>query len=135
MPLYKAMLEKHARMIAVTAEPGVLLMPTDPQRIYCGSAFVRSTRPATDSRYRFSNVPLGDYRLFVLRDEPEGCLDAAITDEVRGLGISLSITSGPPKAQDVEVRSPAIGKRSDLLTLQSNVDQVKWVLLPPGLQV
>lgn len=65
---------------------------------------IQATRPSTDGRYTFKNLPPGDYRLAAVEDiEPGRWFDPAF---LRGVGgfLTLTVTDGGRTTQDVRIK-------------------------------
>jgi uncharacterized protein (DUF2141 family) len=65
---------------------------------------IQATRPSTDGRYTFKNLPPGDYRLAAVEDiEPGRWFDPAF---LRGVGGFLTVTvmDGGRTSQDVRIK-------------------------------
>ena len=87
--------------------PGFTLVvfPADP-RYWTGSTSrrVQSTRPATDGRYTFRNLPPGDYRLAPVYDLPPGAqTDPAFLQQLEPTALRITLQPGEKKAQDMRV--------------------------------
>lgn len=66
---------------------------------------IQATRPATDGRFSFSNLPAGDYRLVAITDaEPGQWFDPAFLRELAGSALSITIGDGEQRVQDIRVK-------------------------------
>jgi hypothetical protein len=87
-----------------TAEYTIVLFPKDPRYWLPQSRRIQGVRPATDGRYRFQNIPGGDYLLIAVTDvEPGQWFDASFLRELAGPALSISIRDGDHKIQDLRV--------------------------------
>jgi protocatechuate 3,4-dioxygenase beta subunit len=67
---------------------------------------IQSTRPATDGRYAFRNLPAGDYRLVPVYDpEPGSWFDPAFLQQLDSAAVRVSIGDGERKEQNLRVPS------------------------------
>ena len=65
---------------------------------------IRSTRPATDGQFTFSNFPPGDYKLVALTDvEPGAWFDPTFLQQMEGAAIALRFVGGEKKMQSVQI--------------------------------
>ena len=65
---------------------------------------ILTTRPATDGKFSFRDLPPGEYRLVALDDaEPGSWFDPEFLKQLIGASMSLTITEGQKKAQDLRV--------------------------------
>jgi len=69
---------------------------------------IQTSRPGTDGRFTFRNLPPGDYRLATVFDpEPGAWFDPAYLQELDGSSTRLTLTAGEKKVQDIRVSSAA----------------------------
>jgi hypothetical protein len=82
----------------------VVVYPSD-QRYWSGpSRRIQTTRPATDGRFTFRNLPPGDYRLATVFDpEPGSWYDPAYLQQLDRSSTQFSIAPGEKKVMDVRV--------------------------------
>jgi hypothetical protein len=82
----------------------LILFPADARYRTPQSRRIQSTRPATDGRYTFRNLPPGEYRVApVLDPEPGSWLDPAFLNELENTSIRLTIGDGEKKEQNLRV--------------------------------
>jgi protocatechuate 3,4-dioxygenase beta subunit len=82
----------------------LVIYPTDARYRIPQSRRIASTRPSTDGRFTFRNLPAGDYRLaFVLDPEPGSWYDPAFLQQLDTVAVSVSIADGEKKEQSVRV--------------------------------
>jgi protocatechuate 3,4-dioxygenase beta subunit len=83
----------------------LVIFPAD-SRYWNGSTSRRmqSTRPATDGRYTFRNLPPGDYRLAPVYDLPPGAqTDPAFLQQLEATALRITLQPGEKKTQDMRV--------------------------------
>lgn len=82
----------------------LVLYPADSRYWMPNSRRIQSTRPDTDGRYTFRNLPPGDYRLAPVYDlEPGTLSDPAFLQELDATALRLSLQAGEKKTQDMRV--------------------------------
>jgi hypothetical protein len=82
----------------------LVIYPTDARYRIPQSRRIASTRPSTDGRFTFRNLPAGDYRLaFVLDPEPGSWYDPAFLQQLDTVAVNVSIADGEKKEQSVRV--------------------------------
>jgi len=65
---------------------------------------ILTTRPATDGKFSFRDLPPGEYRMVALDDaEPGSWFDPDFLKQLVGASMSLTITEGQKKTQDLRV--------------------------------
>jgi hypothetical protein len=90
------------------AEPvldySLIVYPAD-QRYWTPQARrIQSTRPATDGRYSFRNLPAGDYRVAPVMDpEPGSWFDPAFLQQLDSAAVHVTIADGEKKEQNLRV--------------------------------
>jgi hypothetical protein len=90
------------------AEPvldySLIVYPAD-QRYWTPQARrIQSTRPATDGRYSFRNLPAGDYRIAPVMDpEPGSWFDPAFLQQLDSAAVHVTIADGEKKEQNLRV--------------------------------
>lgn len=86
----------------------IVIYPAD-QRYWTGqSRRIQTSRPGTDGRFTFRNLPPGDYRLATVFDpEPGAWFDPAYLQQLDGSATRLTLAAGEKKVQDVRVSDPA----------------------------
>jgi hypothetical protein len=90
------------------AEPvpdySLIIYPADNRYWTPQSRRIQSTRPATDGRFTFRNLPAGDYRLAPVFDpEPGSWFDPAFLQQLDGAAVRVSIGDGEKKEQTLRV--------------------------------
>lgn len=64
-----------------------------------------STRPSTDGKFSFRDLPAGDYKLIALDDaEPDSWFDVNFLRQILGPAMSVTIVEGEKKMQDIKVK-------------------------------
>jgi hypothetical protein len=89
---------------APTSDYTIVLFAAEERYWTPQSRRIVSTRPATDGRYSFTNLPAGDYKLVALDDvEPEAWFDPAFLRQVSGGAIGVTVAEGGTRAQDIRI--------------------------------
>jgi hypothetical protein len=87
-----------------TANYTVIVAPEDPRFWTPQSRRIQSTRPSTDGRYVFRNLPAGAYRLVALDDvEPESWFDPEFLRQLVPASIAVTIGERQTTVQDVRI--------------------------------
>jgi len=82
----------------------LIVYPSDQRFWTPQSRRIQSTRPATDGRYSFRNLPAGDYRLVPVYDpEPGSWFDPAFLQQLESAAVRVSIADGEKKEQHLRV--------------------------------
>jgi hypothetical protein len=82
----------------------LIVYPADQRYWVPQSRRIQSTRPATDGRYSFRNLPAGDYRLVPVYDpEPGSWFDPAFLQQLETAAVRVSIADGEKKEQHLRV--------------------------------
>ena len=82
----------------------LVLYPADARYRLPQSRRILTTRPATDGRYVFRNVPPGEYRLVAVLDpEPGSWFDPAFLQQLEGSALRIPIAEGEKKEQNLRV--------------------------------
>jgi protocatechuate 3,4-dioxygenase beta subunit len=82
----------------------LIVYPADQRWWTPQSRRIQSTRPATDGRFTFRNLPPGDYRIApVLDPEPGSWYDPAFLQQLDGTATRVSIAEGEKKEQTLRV--------------------------------
>ncbi len=64
---------------------------------------ILSTRPSTEGRFSFRDLPAGDYKLVALDDaEPDSWFDVNVLRQLIGASTSVTIVEGEKKTQDIK---------------------------------
>jgi uncharacterized protein (DUF2141 family) len=86
-----------------TAAYSLVVFPAD-SRYWSSPRRIRSTRPATDGRYTFANLPPGEYFLAPVIDvEPGQTSDPEYLQQLEATSLRLTIQPGESKVQDMRV--------------------------------
>jgi hypothetical protein len=89
----------------LTTDYDVILLPADRALWRPKSRRILSTRPSTDGRFVFSNVPAGEYVLAAMDDlDPLDLLDPAFLGQIAPSGIKVAIAEGETKTQNIRIR-------------------------------
>lgn len=65
---------------------------------------IAATRPGTDGRFTFGNLPAGDYRLTAVTDvEPGEWYDPAFLEQLGAASIPITLAEGERKTQDIRL--------------------------------
>jgi Carboxypeptidase regulatory-like domain len=82
----------------------LIIYPADKRFVTAFSRRIQTTRPATDGRFSFRNLPAGEYRLVpVLDPEPGSWLDPAFLEQLDSGATRISLSEGEKKDQTVRV--------------------------------
>jgi hypothetical protein len=83
----------------------VIALPTERDWWKQSARRVKSTRPATDGRFVFADLPAGAYVLAAVDDlEPSDLNDPKFLEALSHAGIPVSLSEGEKKRQDVRLR-------------------------------
>ena len=86
-----------------TSAYSLVVFPAD-SRYWSSTRRVQSTRPATDGRYTFRNLPPGEYFLAPVVDvEPGQTSDPEYLQQLEATSLRLTIQPGESKVQDMRV--------------------------------
>jgi hypothetical protein len=82
----------------------LVVFPAD-SRYWSGSSRrIQSTRPGTDGRYTFRNLPPGEYRIAPLFDlEPGATSDPAFLQQLEATSLRVTLRPGETKTQDMRL--------------------------------
>ena len=87
----------------------VIAMPADPAMRTERSRRVQSTRPATDGRFTFVELPPGDYLLVAMTDvEPDEWQQPEFLNGIASAGVRVTINEGARTEQDLRIRVPSV---------------------------
>jgi protocatechuate 3,4-dioxygenase beta subunit len=82
----------------------LIIYPADARYRQPQSRRIASTRPSTDGRFTFRNLPAGEYRLApVLDPEPGSWYDAAFLQQLDTAAVRVTIAEGEKKEQNLRV--------------------------------
>ena len=88
-----------------TADYYVITFSADRSHWRAGSRRLLSTRPATDGRFVFDDLPAGEYFVAALTDlDPLEWQDAAFLEQVAPAAVKVSVAEGEKKVQDLRIR-------------------------------
>jgi hypothetical protein len=80
-------------------------MPIDRSLWSTGSRRLQTTRPGTDGRFAFTDLPPGEYRLVALTDFDEDTWHTpAFLESILPSGVAVSLGEGERKVQDLQTR-------------------------------
>jgi hypothetical protein len=83
----------------------IIVFPADERLWLPESRRIRATRPATDGRYTFIDLPAGDYRLVAVTDaDPGQWFDPAFLRELAAVAMPIALTDGERRVQDLKVK-------------------------------
>ncbi len=87
-----------------TADYTIIVFPSDRRYWVPQARRIRSSRPGTDGRFTFSNLPAGDYRLTAVTDvEPGEWFDPDFLSQLLGASVPVQVGDGEKKVQDLRV--------------------------------
>lgn len=87
-----------------TAAYSLIVFPADSRYWTASSRRIQTTRPATDGRYTFRNLPPGEYRLAPVFDiEPGATSDPAYLQQLEATSLRVTLQPGETKTQDMRV--------------------------------
>ena len=70
-----------------------------------GGTRILTARPATDGTFSFRDLPAGDYKLVAVEDaEPDSWYDPNVLKQMMAGSMSVKITEGERKVQDIRIR-------------------------------
>jgi hypothetical protein len=82
----------------------VVAFPADRALWKAGPRRLRSTRPATDGRFTFADLPAGTYLIAALTDlDPNDWQDPAFLEQVAPAGVPVVLREGEKKTQDLKI--------------------------------
>jgi protocatechuate 3,4-dioxygenase beta subunit len=83
----------------------VVVFPAD-KALWTSGRRIRSTRPGTDGKFTFANLPAGAYRIAAITDiGPEELRDQALLEELAAASIPVTLADGEKKTQDLRLAS------------------------------
>ena len=90
----------------------VITMPADRAQWVAGSRRVKSTRPGTDGRFSFTDLPAGDYLLVALTDvEPGEWQKPSFLSAIAPAGVRITLAHGERKQQDLRISGGSTSRR------------------------
>jgi hypothetical protein len=82
----------------------LIVFPADVRYWTPGARRIQSTRPATDGRFTFRNLPAGDYRIATVLDpEPGSWTDPEYLRELEAVSLRVSLRRGEKKTQNIRI--------------------------------
>jgi len=88
-----------------TSDYTIILFSADQRFWTPQSRRIVSTRPSTDGKFSFRDLPAGDYKLIALDDaEPDSWFDVNFLRQILGPAMSVAIAEGEKKTQDIRVK-------------------------------
>jgi hypothetical protein len=82
----------------------VVVLPVNREQWRPQSRRIRSTRPASDGRFAFADLPAGDYLLAALADlDPADLDDRAFLEQLAAAGVKVPLGEGQRKTQDLRI--------------------------------
>jgi hypothetical protein len=89
---------------AAAPEHTVILFPAN-HELWVAARRVRSTRPATDGRFSFADVPAGEYRMgAVVGGPPDGWTEPAFLAALEEASVAVAVTEGTSTVQDLRIQ-------------------------------
>jgi hypothetical protein len=89
-----------------TADYSIVIFASDKQYWVPQARRIQSSRPGTDGKFTFRNLPPGDYRLTAVTDvEPGEWFDPAFLEQLLNASIPVILREGEKKVQDIKVAS------------------------------
>ena len=87
------------------AEYFIVVFSQDRRHWHAGARRSQSTRPATNGRFQFTDLPPGDYFLAALTDlDPNGWQDPSFLEQAVQAAIKLTVVEGQTTVQDVRIK-------------------------------
>jgi hypothetical protein len=87
-----------------TADYTIVLFPAEKGYWVPQARRIQATRPGTDGKFTFRNLPTGEYRLTAVTDiEPGEQFDPNFLDQLLSASIPVSLREGEKKTQDIKV--------------------------------
>ncbi len=88
-----------------TSDYTIILFSADQRFWTPQSRRILSTRPSTDGKFSFRDLPAGDYKLIALDDaEPDSWFDLNFLRQTLGPAMSVAVVEGEKKTQDIRVK-------------------------------
>jgi len=88
-----------------TAEYTIIIFPTDNRYWLPQSRRILSSRPGTDGKFTFRNLPPGDYRITAVSDvEPGEWYNPDFLSQLVNASIQIQVAEGERKVQDIRVK-------------------------------
>ena len=82
----------------------LVVFPADSRYWTGGSRRIQNTRPSTDGRFTFRNLPPGDYRIAPVGDlDPGATSDPAFLQQLEATSLRVSLQAGEKKTQNIRL--------------------------------
>jgi protocatechuate 3,4-dioxygenase beta subunit len=92
------------QLAKATADYTVVLFAADPAYWVPRSRRIRATRPSTDGRFSFGDLPAGTYRLAAMTGvEPGAWFDPELLRQLAAASVPVTLGKGEAKTQDLRV--------------------------------
>lgn len=89
----------------LTTDYYIVALPADRALWRPKSRRILSTRPGTDGRFVFADLPAGEYVIAALSDlDPVDLMDASFLEQVAPAGAKVTVAEGEKKVQDLRIR-------------------------------
>ena len=89
---------------SATTDYFVVVLPANRELWVVPSRRIRSTRPASDGRFAFADLPAGDYLLAALADlDPADLEDRAFLEQLVAAAVKVPLGEGQRKTQDLRI--------------------------------
>jgi hypothetical protein len=89
----------------VTTEYYIVALPADRAQWRPKSRRILSTRPATDGRFVFADLPAGEYIIAALTDlDPIDLMDATFLEQIAPTGAKVTVVEGEKTIQNLKIR-------------------------------
>ena len=87
-----------------TSDYTIIIFSSDNRYWTPQSRRIRATRPGTDGKFSFTNLPAGQYRLTAVTDAEQGeWFDPAFLSQVVGASVTITLAEGEKKTQDIRM--------------------------------
>ena len=87
-----------------TADFTIILFPADKRFWVPQARRIRSSRPGTDGKFSFTNIPPGDYKLTAVTDvEPGEWFNPEFLSQLISSSVPVTLAEGERKTQDLRV--------------------------------
>jgi len=87
-----------------TSDFTIIIFPTDSRFWTPMSRRIQATRPSTDGRFQFRDLPSGDYRLIAVTEAEQGqWFDPNFLRQLLGGSMAVALAEGERKQQDIRV--------------------------------
>jgi hypothetical protein len=87
-----------------TSDFTIIIFPADNRYWVPQARRIQSTRPSTDGKYSFRNLPAGEYRLTAVTDAETGeWYDPSFLSQLMNVSMPISLHDGEKKVQDIKL--------------------------------